>query len=378
MMAKKIRVLIADDITATRDNIYKLMEFQPSIAAVGQAAAAEEAIRLAQQLEPDVVLMDVNMLGMDGITAAGIIKQKLPGTGIIMMSVQGEDEYINKAMLAGAESYLVKPFTSDELLNAVKSAYLSQCPDWTEGQPGEVITVFSSKGGIGKTMIATNLAVALARKTGHKVALIDGNLQFGDVALFLNLLPHRTVADLAREIAESGEVRLDEYLCEYNHNVAVLPAPFRPEQAEFITGDRFNVILQFMRRHFHYVVVDTAPVFNSVIQAALEAADQILLVSSVDLPTIKNLKLCLEIMDKLHYPFSKIKLILNRADSAGGMEACEVEESLRCTFAATLPSEGKTVVPSVNKGIPFVISNPETPIAQGIFKLAANIVKRNE
>nr|WP_092070517.1 response regulator [Dendrosporobacter quercicolus]NSL48280.1 response regulator [Dendrosporobacter quercicolus DSM 1736]SDM11640.1 pilus assembly protein CpaE [Dendrosporobacter quercicolus] len=370
-MAKKIRVLIADDITATRDNIYKLMEFQPAMVAAGQAATAEEAITLAQQIEPDVILMDVNMPGMDGITAAGLIKQKLPAVGIVLMSVQGEDEYINKALLAGAAGYLTKPFTSDELLAAVESVCFNKS---SEAQLGRVITVFSSKGGMGKTMLATNLAVALARTTGQKVAIVDGNLQFGDVALFLDLLPRKTIADLVLKIADPGLIRLDEYLCECDHSVAVLPAPFRFEQAELITGDHFSAILQLMRQQFTYVIVDTASALNNITRAALKDAEQLLIVSSMDLPAIKNLKLCLEILDNFHYPHDKIKLILNRANSEGGMVPGEVEESLQCAFTAMLPSEGRTVVSSVNKGIPFVISNPETPIAQGIFKLAAHIV----
>lgn len=378
-MAEKIRVLIADDIAATRESVCKLLEFHPEIEAVGQAATAEEAIILAKSVEPDVILMDINMPGMDGITATEVISTEVPGAAIIIMSVQGEQEYLRRAMIAGAKNYLVKPFTGDELLQAVKQVYANeqkrrnvlQLPKTPES--GKVVTVFSTKGGIGKTTIATNLAVALAAKTGAKVGIIDVDLQFGDVSLFLNLLPQTTIADLVRDIDSLDEALLASYLTPYNENVKVLSAPFRPEQAETITGSHLTAILKTMRTMFQYIIVDTAPAFNDVILSVLDVSDQVLVVSSMDLPTIKNVKLCLEIMESLNYTTEKLKVVLNRANSEGGMEPREAEESLRCTFTATLPSDGKTVVGSVNRGIPFVVSNPDTHVSQAVFDLAKTL-----
>ena len=378
-MAEKIRVLIADDIAATRESVCKLLEFHPEIEAVGQAATAEEAIVLAKSVEPDVILMDINMPGMDGITATEVISTEVPGAAIIIMSVQGEQEYLRRAMIAGAKNYLVKPFTGDELLQAVKQVYANeqrrrnvlQLPKTPES--GKVVTVFSTKGGIGKTTIATNLAVALAAKTGAKVGIIDADLQFGDVSLFLNLLPQTTIADLVRDIDSLDKALLASYLTPYNENVKVLAAPFRPEQAETITGSHLTAILKTMRTMFQYIIVDTAPAFNDVILSVLDVSDQVLVVSSMDLPTIKNVKLCLEIMESLNYTTEKLKVVLNRANSEGGMEPHEAEESLRCTFTATLPSDGKTVVGSVNRGIPFVVSNPDTHVSQAVFDLAKTL-----
>ena len=376
-MAEKIRVLIVDDMIATRENIAKLMEFQPKITIAGQVTSAEEAIQLAKQITPDVILMDIHMPGMDGITAAQIISQELPDTGIVLMSIQSDDEQIRQARLAGANQYLAKPFTGDELLRAVKAArYYKQHKvkgDGTineTGTLGHVITVFSTKGGIGKTTISTNLAVAMAEKTGKNIVLVDADLHFGDVALFMNLLPHKTIADLANDIQHVKAASIAEYLTPFNENVQVLPAPFRPEQADIVTASHFSTVLNLLRHYFQYVIVDTAPVFNETIRTALDAADQVLIVSALDVPTIKNIKLCLEIMESLHYPEEKIKVILNRANSEGGMEAAEVEDILRCKITATLPSEGKVVVPAVNKGIPFVLSHPDASVSDSIFELA--------
>lgn len=376
-MRPKIQVLIADDVAATRENIGKLLEFHPELAVAGQAATATEAVALAQKLQPDVIMMDINMPGLDGIAATEQLSIKVPNAIIIIMSVQGEQEYLRRAMLAGAKDYLVKPFTGDELVHAIKQAYDKAQQrqkviklEPMEPVPGKVITVFSTKGGIGKTTIATNLAVALARKTGQSVGIVDADLQFGDVALFLNLTPQATLFDLIQDIDQLDGQVLDSYLTAYDAQVKVLSAPLRPEQAETVTGSHLTSILKVMRSQFAYIIVDTAPSFNDTMLAVLDAADQVLMVSAMDLPTIKNVKLGLEIMESLHYGQDKIKSVLNRADSEGGMDVREVEESLHYPFTATLPSDGKTVTASVNRGVPFVVSNPEAPVAQSIFNLA--------
>lgn len=381
-MADKIKLLIADDVAATRDNIQKLVEFQLEIEIVGQAGDAWEAISLAQSQNPDVVLMDINMPGMDGLAATEIICAEAPAAGIIIMSVQGEQEYLRRAMMAGAKDYLIKPFTGDELAQSVKQVYLrgqkqknSAALNAKERTAGKVITIFSTKGGVGKSVISANLAAALAARTGTRVVLLDADLQFGDGMLLLNVTPRATLAELAQNESQLAEEALGQYLTGCKENLDLLAAPLRPELAEKITPPILTKTVGLLRGLYDYVIIDTAPVFNEAMLAVLDAADEILVVSALDLPTVKNVKLCLEILASLKYDKNKIKLVINRADSDGFIRLEDVEGSLGCRVAATLPSEGKVVVDSVNKGIPFVIGNPETRVAAAVFQLAQLVAR---
>lgn len=376
-MAAKISVMVVDDIRATRENIRKLIEFHPEMSFAGEAGSAEEAIARARELQPDVILMDINMPGMDGIEATNVIAGENPGAIVIIMSVQGEQEYLRKAMVAGAKDYLTKPFSGDELVNAIRQVHANEQrrrkvvnfgPKAAE--PGKIITVFSTKGGVGKTTIAANLAVAIQQKTGERVGIVDADLQFGDIALLLNVMPRVTIADLARESEGLDDKVLAGYLTACGEGISVLAAPLRPEQAETLSGACLTAILKAMRSQFRYVIVDTTPSFSEQMLAALDVSDLVLLVASLDLPTVKNIKLCMEILDSLEYPQEKVRLVLNRALSEGGMDIREAEECLHRKFVATLPSDGKTVVSSVNRGIPFVLSHPDAPVSQKVFALA--------
>jgi len=370
---KKIRVLIADDNEDTRLNIRRMLSFSQDIIVVGDARDGLEAVQKSKEFQPDIVLMDINMPKMDGLEAAEKITIGVPKCVVIVISVQGEQEYLRKAMMSGARSYLVKPFNSDELINTIQSVYQMEAKkkippeEIEETDKCEVVTVFGTKGGVGKTTIAVNLAVLLAKKK-KKVALLDLDLQFGDVTIFLNLYPHRTISELVQEGALDLEL-VESNLTEHNSGVKILPAPSRPEYAELVTPAYVEDIIKLLKVEYDYIIIDTPPLFNEINLTALDLSNQILLVLGMDLATIKNVKLSLELLASLNHR-EKVKLILNRASDDMGITVSDAEATLNFLVAAQIPSEGRIVVPALNEGIPFTISNPLGKASLAIQKIA--------
>jgi pilus assembly protein CpaE len=376
---EKIRVLIADDVAETRENVQRLLLFEEDFEVVGLTGDGERAVTIAEQLKPDVVLMDINMPGIDGITATEMISMRLPNTAVIIMSVQGEHEYLRQAMIAGARDYLVKPFSGDELANTMRKvnrleqkrqlnainreAFLD-----TGKQRGQVITAFSTKGGVGRTTVITNLAVIAAQAKKEKVVLIDLDLQFGDVAISLNLLPRRTISDLAQDFSADIGV-LERYLTLHPSGLKVLAAPAKPEYAELVTAEQVKKILELLRQQYDYVFVDTPQTFQDYLLTALDSSDKIIIISTLDLPAVKNVKLCLDTMQGLNYEPEKIRLALNKVTGERFLRTKDVEEALGHKIVAQLPSDEITAVSAVNKGTPLVLEYSNSRLAAGIRNL---------
>ena len=391
-MADKIRILVVDDIAETRENLAKLIGFEPDMTIVASAEGGQQAVEFAKKERPDVILMDINMPDMDGITATEIIANTVPESPIIMMSVQGEQDYLRRSMLAGAREFLVKPFSADELVNAIRhvheiekvkrTRYRQVAPAQTAGggsslasqlqpQRGKIITFFSPKGGVGRTTIATNLAVALHQSTGQQVVLVDGSLPFGDIAVILNKSPKaKTIADLVGAFDQVDAEVLETVLVQHSTGIKVLLAPPTPEAAELITGANIKKVLETLRESYAFVVVDTWPSFQEQVLTMLDVADIILTLMTLEITSLKNVRVFMEIAEKLGYDEHKVQLVANRNDSAGGIKASDVETSLARKIPHTIVSDGRALVLAVNRGVPFVISHRDSQVAKDIFTLA--------
>ena len=394
-MADQIRVLIVDDIPETRDHLTKLLGFESDIDVVGAAASGEEALRMVAELNPDVVLMDINMPDMDGITTTERITSTASGAAVVMMSVQGEADYLRRSMLAGAREFLVKPFSSDELTSAIRQVHIRErekqsrmtplaaahvttgaAPSGaSSGESGLVVAVFSPKGGVGKTTVAVNLAVAAVTELGKKVVIVDGSFQFGDVGVLLNLNPkNKSIADLIPEV-EAGELdSVNTFVINHSAGVRVLLAPPSPEMAELITPGGVKKVIDALRRDHDLVVVDCTSYFNDTTLAILDTADVILTMLSLEITSIKNMRLFLEVADQLGYGKDKVRLVLNRADSALGIRVADVEHSIGRKVDHTIVSDGRSVVYALNRGVPFFLSNREAQVSQDILRLTQAVI----
>jgi pilus assembly protein CpaE len=390
-MPDQIRVLIVDDIPETRDHLTKLLGFESDIEVVGAAASGTEAIELAVRLAPDVVLMDINMPDMDGISTTEQLAARAPTSAVVMMSVQGEADYLRRSMLAGAREFLVKPFSSDELTTSIRQVHIREREKMSrmvvrpvastngssadaDREPGQIVAVFSPKGGVGRTTIAVNLAVAAATELGKKVVLVDASFQFGDVGVLLNLNPkNKSIADLAPELEQGEPESLDTFVINHSSGIRVLLAPPSPEMAEMVTTSGVKRVLEALRRQHDLVIVDCTSWFNDTTLAILDMADVILTMLSLEITSIKNMRLFLEVADQLGYETGKVRLVLNRADSTLGIRVQDVEHSIGRKVDHTIVSDGRSVVYALNRGVPFFLSNREAQVSQDVMRLAAAI-----
>ena len=383
-----IRVLIVDDFAETRENIRKLLQFEPDIDVVGMARNGREGIQLAKETKPNVVLMDINMPDMDGIQATEIIAKEVPIAQIVIVSVQSDTDYLRRAMLAGARDFLSKPPPADELINTIRrlgdmsrqreSLMAAQPASGSSGSQaqkgvgGKVITVYSPKGGAGCTMLATNLALALHNED-NKVIIVDANLQFGDIGVFLNLQAKYSLVSLAERADEIEEDFIQSVVATHSSGVKVLLGPPTPEDAELVGAAQLKKVIEALREHFHYVVVDTSAVLRDVELTLFDASDRVLLVATPDIPSLANIKKFFDLVEKLEYPSDRVVLILNRVDRRGGITAANVEETLKHTVAGQILLDDKTVLTSINSGVPFILGPRNLPPVQGVLDLAQRL-----
>jgi pilus assembly protein CpaE len=392
--SEKIGVLIVDDIAETRENVRKLLQFESDVEVVGAARTGREAIDLAKELGPDVVLMDINMPDMDGITATEKIKKIIPFAQIIILSVQNDPNYMRRAMMAGARDFLAKPPTVDELTSAIRRAGTMaksertmvtniagvqggragmQTGGLSGGSLGSVVMVYSPKGGTGCTTISVNLAISLHNKE-TPVAVVDTNLQFGDVAVFLNETVRYSVLDISSRADELDNELIDEVLI--NHaasGIRVLAAPPRPEYAENVTGDHIANIIRFLRRKFSYIIVDTSSTLTDSVLAAMDETDLVLLVLNQDIPSIKSARIYLDLLEGLKIERQRVILVMNKFDKRIAITPERVSESFKQEVSAVIPLEERIVVPAVNRGVPFMLKDKSRPVARSILSLAETV-----
>src|SRR5512136_1425547 len=292
-MSDKIRVVIVDDISETRENIRKLLQFEPDVEVVGVARTGREAIDISKDMKPDVLLMDINMPDMDGIAATEIIRKMVPFAQIVILSIQNDPNYMRRAMLAGARDFLTKPPTIDELTSAIRRAGAMardervKAPQISGAQvsksggahalgalgAGKVITFYSPKGGSGCTTLATNLAICLNNED-TTVVIVDGNLQFGDVAVFLNEQGKYSILDLTPRADELDPEIINNVTIKHAQSgVRILAAPSKPEQADTISSEQFTKVIRYMRNVYSYVIIDTASALQSITACAINNCD---------------------------------------------------------------------------------------------------------
>jgi pilus assembly protein CpaE len=242
---------------------------------------------------------------------------------------------------------------------------------------GKIITVFSPKGGTGKTVTATNLAASLAKHERKDALLLDLDLQFGDAAIMLGLEPEKTIHDLVVAPGELDSEKLAGYVAKHDSGLDVLPAPLRPEEAELVTEGKLARLLDVARESYDVIVVDTSPFFHGPMLATLDRTDQLLVLCALDVPTVKNVRLSLETLELLSYPPERVRLVLRDAVGEVGMKRREVEDALRVKVGFEFPTD-RAVPLGVNRGKPVVLAETGAPFARSIRELGKQLLTTPE
>lgn len=362
-----IRILLVDDDTAHCETIRKLLSFEPDMHYVGTALDGQEAVEQARVLHPDIVLMDINMPQMDGLSASEAIIRQFPNIQIIVMSIQDDPSYIRESMMAGARFYLNKPINPDELYSTIRKVHqlpktrLPQTEPLTPPKPkGKVITVYSPQGGAGCTTVAVNLACGLMRD-GKRVLLVDTDMQFGDVDVLLYLPTGTTLADLVERTDDLDVDFVEEIVATHRTGLRVLMGVGGLTDALALRSTPDNVIktLNQLADSYDYIVVDTASVMDDLTLKLFERSDRILLVSRPTLTGVKHLRTIFNVLDNFSGAHGKQELILNAVPAETGhhretLPVSKIEDVLKEPVIAQIPQDAVTLHNAMLKGVPLL------------------------
>ena len=370
-MPDKIRIMIVDDVETSQKGLARLLSFEPDMDVIGFAGTGSEAIAKAQIMKPDVILMDINMPDMDGLAATEEIT-KLVACSIVMISVQSDRDYMRRAMQAGAVDFLPKPPSADELYATVRNAYerrpkVVAGPSKGEITPtssGHIIVVYSPQGGSGVTTVAVNIAGCLLSQQDRTV-LVDGNLQFGDAAVHLDVRTERNIITLVQATGEIDPDLVENVLMTHGSGLRILAAPRGPEDASEVTAERFLQIVQILANQFRYVVVDTSTHLDGVTIGLLELADVAVIVGVPTLPSVKNIKLIMELFDQSpDFDKEKLVFVMNKIPvdkKSGALNPEDISRSLRLPIKAVIPALEKPFLESLNRGVPVIVNPRQSP-----------------
>ena len=322
---------------------------------VGEAGDGEEAVKKNKQLKPDIILMDINMPRMNGLEATEEIMKTSPDADVIIMSVQNDTEYLRTAMEAGAKGYILKPINHEEVAELIKKTYQKglhrkKNTPKEEVKDAKVLSFYSFKGGVGKSVIALNTSVIMADKLDHKVLLIDLDLHFGDISLLTNKHSEKNVLDLVDDDMTDTFENMSGYFYNYCKNLDVLYAPLSPEGADYISKDIVNKIITNAKSHYDYIIMDTGVNFHEHTLFALDISDKIFFVSSMEMTSIKNSKLGLGVMKSLNYDDEKVEIIINQTSEKFGISKKDIEKVFDRNINYYIQEELKPIRYSVNRG----------------------------
>jgi pilus assembly protein CpaE len=385
MAMDKVNVFVISGQDELRNAVAGALAHVEYINLAGETASAAEALHLVEANDPDVILIDA-LIEEDGYKLAESLSGICPETALVILESELKEETMRRAIFSGAKDVLIYPFPPAKLIDSIYRSYQnlkktqqSRTHDpqrqRKKFQQGQLAVVFSTKGGVGKTFLATNLAFALARENGAKVVLVDLDLDFGNASLALDIAPRYTISNVVNEIANLDRDLIESFLIPHPSGIWILAANVQPRMNEFINANHVETILKLLQSSFDFVVVDMPSRFSSTLDPVFQMSDMLLLVTTPEVSTIRNLKACLNTLDSLNFSTGKTRLILNKEGLSVDIRTKDVETTLGHPLYGSLPLDIKLVTDSMNKGIPIGQLYPRSKITRSVENLADKITK---
>jgi pilus assembly protein CpaE len=327
-------------------------------------------------MNPEIVFLDLEDDPHIALKFAQYLSESGELRTLVGVGPELSNELLLQAMQSGISEYLPKPINAEALNGAIERVMRrsGRKAAVEERAPGQMIAVFSPKGGSGSTTLAVNLAVQMNRLTREKTLILDLDLELGETALHLGIEPRFSVVDLIRNFHRADSGLLASYIERHDAGVEVLAAPIKPADVELVSEDQIRKILQFLKQHYDYIIVDTPKSFGATTLAAFEAADQMFLLTAADLPSLRNMMRCLPLLQSLDPRRGPewMRLIVNRYESKGMISLSEVESMLGIKVFWTLRNDYEAVLLSANTGEPIVLSGG-SDFARDVRALGAEI-----
>jgi pilus assembly protein CpaE len=369
-------IVITDPSADVRDRLAALIHHEEEVVRADSLADAETALQHVRR-NVRLVVLGPGLPTSEVLSFAEKVDHERGGVGTLLVAEALETGLLREALRAGVSDVLTVSATAEEWDEAIgrardRIAIEHDLDSDAEAQRGRVVSVFSTKGGSGKSLVASNLAVIAAERSKQRVALVDLDLQSGDLAIMFQLMPALSIYDAAQGAERLDEQALHGYFTAHRSGVDLLAAPMEPSLAEQVSASAIDAILDLLPTMYPLTVIDGPPMFTDQMLVALDRSDEIVLVGSMDVPSIKNLKLAISTMAQLGHPREKLRIVLNRADSKVGLRASEVEKSLGVEIDVSIPSS-RDVPLSINQGEPLAASRPRSPVVQSLGQLASAI-----
>ena len=372
-MNDKIRIYVTGSCEG-HDRLREALATHPDLDFVGWSENVAEATAALAGGHLQVVVHATRATSLPADEIAAIREQtRAP---IVILASGESSALLDDALDAEVADVLLLPQLTENVVFALRKAAHAGRRLHAEGalgRQGRIITVFSPKGGTGKTVMATNLAASFAKHDKKRTLLLDLDLQFGDAAIMLGIEPEKTIYDLVTAPGELDSEKLVGYVTSHTSGLDVLPAPLRPEDAELVTESKLTRLLEVARESYDVIVVDTSPFFHGPMLATLDRTDELLMICGLDVPTLKNVRLSMQTLELLSFPAQRIRFLLNRANSKVGMKKSEVEGALDVKIRFEVPSD-RAVPLGVNRGQPPIVGDSSSDFARAIREVSKSML----